>query len=211
MVAVEKLPKVVNVSKLENTRVKIDSEYEAFKQKRAEEFKKINREIAAPVAESTKSAEPTIEIPTNTIAEEVAQSELSLNEPPEVIVQTAPVNDWAHGVSKTELLALWQEFIETQTLRMKGLMRDLEPTINGTEVEVTVPPKKIEAMESVRFPFNRFIIDKTDGKLNNLKVLSGELSQTDRRPYTDKEKLEFLVKNHPELEDVIKKLGLRLP
>jgi len=35
--------------------------------------------------------------------------------------------------------------------------------------------------------------------------------ETTRRPYTDREKLDFLVEKHPLLQEVLEKLKLRLP
>ena len=39
----------------------------------------------------------------------------------------------------------------------------------------------------------------------------GEIQVVERRPYTDKEKLEFLVKKYPALGEALESLHLRLP
>jgi hypothetical protein len=39
----------------------------------------------------------------------------------------------------------------------------------------------------------------------------GEIQVVERRPYTDKEKLDFLVKKHPALGEALESLHLRLP
>jgi hypothetical protein len=47
--------------------------------------------------------------------------------------------------------------------------------------------------------------------VKNIGWEMGEIQVVERRPYTDKEKLEFLVKKYPALGEALESLHLRLP
>ena len=47
--------------------------------------------------------------------------------------------------------------------------------------------------------------------IKNIGWEMGEIQVVERRPYTDKEKLDFLVKKHPALGEALESLHLRLP
>lgn len=137
--------------------------------------------------------------------------ELSLNEPPDNLETETVKEGWAGSVQESALMSWWNEFVDGQSMRTASLLKTIRPSVDGSNVVITVPPKKTEMLESVKYTFNRFIYEKSEGKLTSLKIVPGDMVETERKPYTDKEKLEFLVEKHPELKDVIEKLGLRLP
>lgn len=205
--------RTADISKIQNTRVNLKESFEAFKKQRAEEIGTKQNGATDAVTGQTENQvnQSGIEESTVTTDESTVQSELSLNEPPDEIEKTAPTDEWANAIPETTLLGWWQEFIETQSVRTASLMKTLRPRQEGDKVIVTVPPKKDEMLEAVKFPFNRFISEVSDGKLQSMVIEIGEIEETERRPYTDKEKLDYLMKRHPELDDIIKKLGLRLP
>jgi hypothetical protein len=205
----------VSIDKLEKTRIGL-SGFEAFKQQKQEESK-AKRDSGSPPADDVKPPEANSvvhkEIDTDTLllAEPDPQSELGLNEPPVVVEKGVEPTDWAHSIPESTLIQWWNEFIETQSMKTASLMKMVRPSLDGKDVVVTIAASKMEVLEAVKFPFNRFIADKSEGKLTSLRIEAGEVVQQERRPYTDKEKLDYMIKKHPELEDIIKKLGLRLP
>jgi hypothetical protein len=200
---------------LENTRIGI-SGFEAFKQQKKEVAGgKPNGEdpvsashIPAPNSQETPA---TTENVPQTLEEPEVQSELGLDEPPLIESAIPEPKDWAHSIPEPLLMQWWEEFIETQSVRTASFMKTIRPLIEDKDVVVKVPASKVEVLEAVKFPFNRFISDRSQGKLNNFRVEPGEVVEQERRPYTDKEKLEYMIKKNPGLEEIIKKLGLRLP
>jgi len=136
---------------------------------------------------------------------------LGLNEPPENAVLSETNSEWANSVGESELISWWNQFVETQSVKTASLMKMMRPVREGNEVVVTIAASKMEVLEAVRFPFNRFITDISGGKLTSLRIVAGEVKEQERRPYTDKEKLDYMIKKNPDLEEVIRKLGLRLP
>ena len=51
----------------------------------------------------------------------------------------------------------------------------------------------------------------TQNQISNFRYEFEPTMETTRRPYTDREKLDFLVEKHPLLQEVLEKLKLRLP
>jgi hypothetical protein len=48
-------------------------------------------------------------------------------------------------------------------------------------------------------------------KIQSIQTVMGKIEVQERRPYTDKEKLDYLVKKHPGLAEALESLHLRLP
>jgi len=216
---------VVNTKPLEKTRVDLVGGFEAFKKQKQEEAgtdkqtglpKSQEVNVADKVEQNeVSSAEPentdTDSEISETHVEPVIVAELGLDEPPEIIEPLPVVKDWAHSIPESTIMAWWNEFIESQSMRTGSLMKTLRPSVVANEVVVTVHQSKVEVLDSVKFPFNRFINEKSEGKLTNLKIEVGDLVEQERKPYTEKEKLEYLIKKNPKLDELIQKLGLRLP
>jgi len=66
-------------------------------------------------------------------------------------------------------------------------------------------------MEEIRIPLLQFIHKNYAYPVKGMEVELGVVEQGERRPYTDKEKLDFLIKKHPDLAKTIEDLQLRLP
>lgn len=222
----------MNTKPLEHTRINIKDEFQAFKEAK---IQNMPPKPQVEVKESTQSedhqlseadtvqspikqqsiAEPEVLTlnepdPKEPVVQSPVASELGLDEPPEIIENTTP-NDWAHSIPEAQLQEWWKEFAETQSMKTASFMKTLRPTALGKEIIVVLPPSKAEVLDNVKFPFNRFIEEKSEGKLTTLVIELGELQETDRKPYTEKEKLDFLIKKHPQIENLIDKLGLRIP
>lgn len=152
----------------------------------------------------TESTLPKLEIVSD------PQTELGLTEPPAVIESKPMPDGWANSISESQLQQWWTEFGETQTQGVASFLNTLKPTIVQGEVCITILAIKEEMVEKMRYPFNRFIQEKSDGRLSKLQIRIGEPEKVERRPYTDKEKLEYLVNKHPKIADVMDKLKLKL-
>jgi len=192
---------------------------EEFKKSReaiinSERKKKPEEEEQAPT-KSSNATENETSTPASVVQpseiEPDSQTALGLEEPPALSAVAEPSNNWADLPTETQLKQWWEEFLVTQPVRISSLLRTVTPHMDKNEVVITVSPSKIEPLEPVKFPFNRFIRDISNDRLTKLRVEKGEVEQMERKPYTDKEKLEYMEKMNPLLKSVIEKLDLKLP
>ena len=106
---------------------------------------------------------------------------------------------------------MMEEFSASQSSRVSGLIKSILFKEEGSQVIVTVSSRAQElAMEDIRIPMMQFLMKRSRNKYNNVITVLGEVAETEKRPYTDKEKLDFFLKKHSDLADVIEKLHLRL-
>lgn len=138
----------------------------------------------------------------------VVQSEIAYDEPPQdeqKVAEPQPVN-------QEILTQCWLEFSHTAGVRASSLMKAITPLLQGSEVVVTIASAaQQDAIEDVQMDFIRFVSQKTRGAIQSLRIEKGAAEITDRKPYTEKEKLEFMLSKNPEWKEMIEKLGLRLP
>jgi DNA polymerase-3 subunit gamma/tau len=106
---------------------------------------------------------------------------------------------------------MMEEFSLSQSSRVSGLIKSILFHLEGQQVVFTVSSKAQElAMEDIRIPMLQFLIKKSRSTINNVLVVMGAVEETAKRPYTDKEKLDYFLKKHKDLSTVIEKLHLRL-
>ena len=106
---------------------------------------------------------------------------------------------------------MMEEFSLSQSSRVSGLIKSILFHLEGQQVVFTVSSKAQElAMEDIRIQMLQFLIKKSRSTINNVLVVMGAVEETEKRPYTDKEKLDFFLKKHKDLSTVIEKLHLRL-
>lgn len=220
-----------NIQKLQDTRFFIKDGLQEFKAKYEEE-KKIDSSLnpePVSIAEDPKpqntpaiDSKPAIndnpsevhEIPESGAAEihPEPQTELAYDIPPEESQTVVEPNDWAHTIHMNDFLPAWEEFIDSQSVRISTLLKIVKPEIQGTDFVLTVSGRaQQEGLDSIRFPLTRYVNEKSNGKLTKVVIKLGELQEAESRPYTEKEKLEYLMKKKPVLADIIKKLELRIP
>lgn len=139
---------------------------------------------------------------------EVVQSEIAYEEPPAELNKVAE----SPRVDKELLKQFWIDFSHTAGLRASSLMKAMTPDLQGTEVVVTVATaSQQDALEDIRIEFVRFVSEKTQGQIQSMRIEKGAAEMTERKPYTEKEKLEYMLTKNPQWKEVIDKLGLRLP
>ena len=109
------------------------------------------------------------------------------------------------------LQKIMDEFCNSQSQRVSALIKSIQYSLDGTNLVLTVSSKTQElAVEDIRIPLLQHLLKHSRNTINNVICLMGKVEETERRPYTDKEKLDFFLKKHPELTNAIEKLHLRL-
>ena len=106
---------------------------------------------------------------------------------------------------------IMDEFCNTQSQRVSGLIKSISYSLSNSDLILTVSSKAQElAVEDLRIPLLQHLLRVSRNTITNVLCVMGKVEETERRPYTDKEKLDFFLKKHPELSTAIEKLHLRL-
>jgi len=172
------------------TRLKVGS-FEEFKRKKAATTKPVD-EIATPTTEQDVDAE-----------------DLSDRSGIESVAATVPVST----VAPKTLDEFWVEFYQPQTPRvltcLKGLKYAIEDnvlviTLNASHQESIIEEIRPQMMQAIRAQIPHL-------NIQGIQSVVGKIEVQERRPYTDKEKLEYLMKKHPGLAEALESLHLRLP
>jgi hypothetical protein len=133
---------------------------------------------------------------------------MAYEEPPTELLR---VSEDKH-IDEAQLKQHWIDFSQTAGVRASSLMKALTPELQENEVVVKVASAaQQDAIEDIRIDFVRFISQKTNGQIQSLRIEKGVAEITERKPYTEKEKLEYMLSKNPQWKEVIEKLSLRLP
>ena len=104
-------------------------------------------------------------------------------------------------------------FYQTQSPRILTCLKSLKYRLNEEQLLIELSTSGQESIiEEIKPQMMQFL--KSRLKPNPVKNIGwemGEIQVVERRPYTDKEKLDFLVKKHPTLGEALESLHLRLP
>ncbi|GDX49746.1 hypothetical protein LBMAG26_06050 [Bacteroidota bacterium] len=121
------------------------------------------------------------------------------------------------GTSKKAIYQTLDEtyigFYQTQSPRISTCMKSLNYRMNEGQLIIELSTSGQESiMEEIKPQFMQFLKARLiSNPVKNIGWEMGEIQVVERRPYTDKEKLDYLVKKHPALGEVLELLHLRLP
>jgi DNA polymerase-3 subunit gamma/tau len=105
-----------------------------------------------------------------------------------------------------------ERIISTKSPRLSNLLKSVNFDFTGSDLKLIVQSKmQFVAIEEIKTELTQEIISLSNNRYNSIIIELGEVTETTRKPYTDKEKLDFLVDKHPMLQNAIDKLQLRLP
>ena len=104
-------------------------------------------------------------------------------------------------------------FHQTQSTRISTCMKSLNYRMNEGQLVIELSTSGQESiMEEIKPQFMQFLKARLiSNPVKNIGWEMGEIQVVERRPYTDKEKLDYLIKKHPTLGEVLELLHLRLP
>jgi DNA polymerase-3 subunit gamma/tau len=105
-----------------------------------------------------------------------------------------------------------ERIISMKSPRLSNLLKSVNFDFTGSDLKLIVQSKmQFVAIEEIKTELTQEIIALSNNRYNSISIELGEVTETARKPYTDKEKLDFLVDKHPMLQNAIDKLQLRLP
>jgi len=104
-------------------------------------------------------------------------------------------------------------FYQTQSPRILTCLKSLKYRLNEDQLLIELSTSGQESIiEEIKPQMMQFLRSRLKpNPVKNIGWEMGEIQVVERRPYTDKEKLEFLVKKHPVLGEALESLHLRLP
>ncbi|MEY4897875.1 MAG: hypothetical protein RL525_1268 [Bacteroidota bacterium] len=104
-------------------------------------------------------------------------------------------------------------FYQTQSPRILTCLKSLKYRLNDSQLVIELSTSGQESIiEEIKPQMMQFLRSRLKpNPVKNIGWEMGEIQVVERRPYTDKEKLEFLVKKHPVLGEALESLHLRLP
>ena len=129
------------------------------------------------------------------------------------IATTATFTGVGSSTSKKSLDEFWVDFYQTQTPRVLTCLKGLKYAVEEGQLVITLNASHQDGIiEEIR-PIMMQAIKKQVAhlKIQSIQTVMGKIEVQERRPYTDKEKLDYLVKKHPGLAEALESLHLRLP
>ncbi|MFZ9663168.1 MAG: DNA polymerase III subunit gamma/tau [Bacteroidia bacterium] len=104
-------------------------------------------------------------------------------------------------------------FYQTQGPRISTCLKSLRYRLNEGQLVIELSTSGQESIiEEIKPQLMQFLKRRLPGnQVKNIGWEMGEIQVVERRPYTDKEKLDYLVKKHPALGEALESLHLRLP
>ena len=181
--------------KVETNRLKVSS-FEEFKRKKSALQ---TAELASELAANQANGERVDENEQDTLDSSAAE---------------LPINaGLASNNSKQTLDEFWVDFYQTQTPRVLTCLKGLKYGIEEGQLVITLNASHQDGIiEEIRTLMMQAIKKQVAHlKIQSIQTVMGKIEVQERRPYTDKEKLDYLVKKHPGLAEALESLHLRLP
>lgn len=108
-----------------------------------------------------------------------------------------------------DLEKIWQGFAANQGGRIGGFLKTVEKRLEGSKLILTARGTAYLGLEEIKIPLSSYLKENSAGNITEIEIVKGE-SQLEESlvPYTNKEKLEAMLKEHPELANMIQALDL---
>ena len=178
----------VNDDLVTSTRIKLKG-FEQFKQMRTQQQTAVQEDEVSPMQDSNAENAPSIDIPNRN----------------EILTPSS--------ISNKNIDEAWVEFYQSQTTRVLTCLKSLKYEHLGNQLIITLNASHQESIiDEIRPTLMQMLKNQVPHlAIQSIVSVMGEIEVQERRPYTDKEKLEYLIKKHPGLGEALESLHLRLP
>ena len=178
----------VNDDLVTSTRIKLKG-FEQFKQMRTQQQTAVQEDEVSPKLEGNAENAPSIDIPNRN----------------EILTPSSILNK--------NIDEAWVEFYQSQTTRVLTCLKSLKYEHLGNQLIITLNASHQESIiDEIRPTLMQMLKNQVPHlAIQSIVSVMGEIEVQERRPYTDKEKLEYLIKKHPGLGEALESLHLRLP
>ena len=178
----------VNDGLVTSTRIKLKG-FEQFKQMRTQQQTAVQDDEVSPKLEGNAESTTSIDIPNR-----------------DEILTPSPILN-------KNIDEAWMEFYQSQTTRVLTCLKSLKYEHLGNQLIITLNASHQESIiDEIRPTLMQMLKNQVPHlAIQSIVSVMGEIEVQERRPYTDKEKLEYLIKKHPGLGEALESLHLRLP
>jgi DNA polymerase-3 subunit gamma/tau len=178
----------VNDDLVTSTRIKLKG-FEQFKQMRTQQQTAVQEDEVSPKLDGNAENAPSIDIPNRN----------------EILTPSS--------ISNKNINEAWVEFYQSQTTRVLTCLKSLKYEHLGNQLIITLNASHQESIiDEIRPTLMQMLKNQVPHlAIQSIVSVMGEIEVQERRPYTDKEKLEYLIKKHPGLGEALESLHLRLP
>jgi DNA polymerase-3 subunit gamma/tau len=178
----------VNDDLVTSTRIKLKG-FEQFKQMRTQQQTAVQEDEVSPKLDGNAENAPSIDIPNRN----------------EILTPSS--------ISNKNIDEAWVEFYQSQTTRVLTCLKSLKYEHLGNQLIITLNASHQESIiDEIRPTLMQMLKNQVPHlAIQSIVSVMGEIEVQERRPYTDKEKLEYLIKKHPGLGEALESLHLRLP
>jgi DNA polymerase-3 subunit gamma/tau len=178
----------VNDDLVTSTRIKLKG-FEQFKQMRTQQQTAVQEDEVSPKLDGNAESAPSIDIPNRD----------------EILTPSS--------ISNKNIDEAWVEFYQSQTTRVLTCLKSLKYEHLGNQLIITLNASHQESIiDEIRPTLMQMLKNQVPHlAIQSIVSVMGEIEVQERRPYTDKEKLEYLIKKHPGLGEALESLHLRLP
>ena len=178
----------VNDDLVTSTRIKLKG-FEQFKQMRTQQQTAVQEDEVSPKLDGNAESTPSIDIPNRN----------------EILTPSS--------ISNKNIDEAWVEFYQSQTTRVLTCLKSLKYEHLGNQLIITLNASHQESIiDEIRPTLMQMLKNQVPHlAIQSIVSVMGEIEVQERRPYTDKEKLEYLIKKHPGLGEALESLHLRLP
>ena len=178
----------VNDDLVTSTRIKLKG-FEQFKQMRTQQQTAVQEDEVSPKLDGNAESTTSIDIPNRN----------------EILTPSS--------ISNKNIDEAWVEFYQSQTTRVLTCLKSLKYEHLGNQLIITLNASHQESIiDEIRPTLMQMLKNQVPHlAIQSIVSVMGEIEVQERRPYTDKEKLEYLIKKHPGLGEALESLHLRLP
>ncbi|MDA0685542.1 MAG: DNA polymerase III subunit gamma/tau [Bacteroidetes bacterium] len=125
-------------------------------------------------------------------------------------VKTDPTPNIA--LTLDQIKSVWSTWCSKQTPRINGSLSQADLSWQDNEILAAFSAVHVkEILEEVRSDLIPFLQRELGMRGLSVSFVLKESESEGRRPYTDKEKLDYLMEKHPKLKEVVDLLNLRIP
>ncbi len=111
-----------------------------------------------------------------------------------------------------EVLEAYNKFgenlLEEGRKSLNAVFKMIVPVLEENSLKLNATKTQINQLNEVRVEFQRYMRDHLHNDGFNIEMVEIQEEKTNRKPYTDREKFEDMVKDNPSLENLRKKFGL---
>lgn len=178
----------VNDDLVTSTRIKLKG-FEQFKQMRNQQQTAVQEDEISPKLGDNAESIPATDNPNSN----------------EILASSSIVNN--------SIDEAWVEFYQSQTTRVLTCLKSLKYEHAGNQLIITLNASHQEGIiDEIRPSLMQLLKNQVPQlAIHSIVSVMGEVEVQERRPYTDKEKLDYLIKKHPGLGEALESLHLRLP